>query len=1292
MHATDILADLVSLTERALNESVERFGYQLALRYGIQIRTYLESPQLLDTHITQLVEPLTAHLQEDIRTGTVSRPWLYTMLYLLIDVRQLSALTCYFPNSVIHLEPCVYLLSRWYGCDAEKLSITSLDRNNQEGNTSAITTPSFNNVYDEKDVSSNAKQHVVYVLFAALSILVGVPFDVNIIDNTGALPDMVVGLAKKAFESMGKEYVIAAEMLARFVTRPDLRDNLLPSILKDFNLKLKEYSIEIAQQKNIVSPILKRGKSTAVNQTPAYLITLSYIVRFSERNHIKMLGDSVIEFPEQLLSTLLKDESREIRRLCVVLSTRLASMYLPAQLFRWREQLTGAGSEGILLHHDKLLELEGFYVPVSFDYFIDSLLVGISDNDTGIRLSSARGLALVIGRLPFLFADEIIIEVLSYFSPAETPEMWHGANTTLGEIIRHGYLPPNRIPKVFDVIKKSLQFERKKGAWSIVKDSACFVSWALARTYSSSTQLRDICSELASELLVAACFEREINIRRSAAAAFQELAGRVGEPYVPSAVLSSALVDYFSLGSRKMSYMNIAPQIADIDKYYAEKLIDAICNRYLVHWDEIIRDCAARSLPLLIQTLDKDGDTYEHALKIIKFLADCLSGTSSEDDWVSYCGFILGIANSVNLVANSLEFRGTEITNLIFQLSTTPSKLFLKGKRFKDNSDANNNIISATALLIKAFANTNPNITAETILNPQIYSMYMLYLLSVLEHSITITIDSMSIAMFDTSNTNDVILALRALSDYYTACTQLEISKHRFSSPTQDDLYSTPLLSNSFLKKCIEDADLRSPLAYLTGLGLLPASFQREEANYILHSILAELDKGVTPSGYVIRLCILSTVENVLLALNDITDTQKQSFLKIFNVCLHDYSSNQRGDVGSLVRLKGFRILRNLLRKTRTVAAFLSNVYIDAVIEFLGSRIDIMRIDALISFYEDYKDGIISITGININHLEWYMQDYITEKNLVSKLKEKAYLDRQTRNETDCNNYLYDLHKRESRDDDPLDDDSTINLLTLVPRLAYTAFNVLVVLFMDINEYATTAAAAALSYSFGVMSETTSTYLTTFLSEIFNKSRKNNLLTGSTSNRICIADDLKAKVMCLEYVVKIALYDIISKTVKHYDMTDAYSINAADASIKLLNFLLVNHIIIESDTKLFELLGSLIILSKGTSKLQILRVVVGCFAGAGIVAKKYGYTKTYDRATKGLILFLGHKINKLRDIACDGLLEILLITSSLDNPDIKEAVETLTSYDWPTLTASEVNSARNTFCEILGITAPPEKK
>lgn len=58
-----------------------------------------------------------------------------------------------------------------------------------------------------------------------------------------------------------------------------------------------------------------------------------------------------------------------------------------------------------------------------------------------------------------------------------------------------------------------------------VRDSACFVCWSFARAYSPNI-MRPFVHTLASSLIVAFLFDREVNCRRAAAAAFQEHVGR----------------------------------------------------------------------------------------------------------------------------------------------------------------------------------------------------------------------------------------------------------------------------------------------------------------------------------------------------------------------------------------------------------------------------------------------------------------------------------------------------------------------------------------------------------------------------------------------------------------------------------------------------------------------------------------------------------------------------------------------------------------------------------------------
>lgn len=58
-----------------------------------------------------------------------------------------------------------------------------------------------------------------------------------------------------------------------------------------------------------------------------------------------------------------------------------------------------------------------------------------------------------------------------------------------------------------------------------MRDAACYVCWSFARTYTPK-DMAGLSLPLARGLLVVALFDREINCRRAAAAAFQEFAGR----------------------------------------------------------------------------------------------------------------------------------------------------------------------------------------------------------------------------------------------------------------------------------------------------------------------------------------------------------------------------------------------------------------------------------------------------------------------------------------------------------------------------------------------------------------------------------------------------------------------------------------------------------------------------------------------------------------------------------------------------------------------------------------------
>ena len=73
-----------------------------------------------------------------------------------------------------------------------------------------------------------------------------------------------------------------------------------------------------------------------------------------------------------------------------------------------------------------------------------------------------------------------------------------------------------------DFLKKALLYDENKGNFSAganVRDAACYVAWAFARAY-DSTILQSHVIDLAMHLLIVALYDREINCRRAASAAF----------------------------------------------------------------------------------------------------------------------------------------------------------------------------------------------------------------------------------------------------------------------------------------------------------------------------------------------------------------------------------------------------------------------------------------------------------------------------------------------------------------------------------------------------------------------------------------------------------------------------------------------------------------------------------------------------------------------------------------------------------------------------------------------------
>lgn len=245
------------------------------------------------------------------------------------------------------------------------------------------------------------------------------------------------------------------------------------------------------------------------------------------------------------------------------------------------DEETGAGDE--------------IQVPDAIEEIIEELLQALRSGGNDVRWSAAKGLGRVTNRLPKELADEVIGSVIDILNPLEPHEAWHGGCLAIAELAKRGLLLPYRLSELVPLLMQALFYDEMKGYMSVgqhIRDAACYMCWAFARAYNAD-DLKPFVQQISSGLLTVAVFDREVNCRRAASAAFQESVGRLGN--FPYGIEISTTTDFFSVGIRQNSYLNISDFIAQYEEY-RQTLIDHLVQRKVGHWDMSIRELTAKAL------------------------------------------------------------------------------------------------------------------------------------------------------------------------------------------------------------------------------------------------------------------------------------------------------------------------------------------------------------------------------------------------------------------------------------------------------------------------------------------------------------------------------------------------------------------------------------------------------------------------------------------------------------------------------------------------------------------------
>eukprot|EP00041_Stephanoeca_diplocostata_P031627 m.989891 g.989891 ORF g.989891 m.989891 type:complete len:1244 (-) comp23999_c0_seq3:287-4018(-) len=533
------------------------------------LEKYQEAPNLLDAHLEQVVHPL-IDLARDCQLTAELETAVFHILYILTKVRGYKKILKFFSHEASDFHPTVE-------------RIVGLEPNNP------------------------AEWQKRYILLLWLSLICMLPFNMAVLDSGGAESDVrkIIRACYVYVVVNDKARDAAAILCARLVTRPDLYTALLP----EFFAWAKE-RLETTDVGHVAGMVTLTGVMSA----------LSAVFKLGKRDELLPHADELLRHVERC--ALATCANTLLRKLTAKLVQRIGLTFLPPRQAAWRYQRgrrtllaadTSAAvapdttvdrshrpaADGIgaaaLLTTGPTDDAEDEEVPEEIETVIELLLTALKDRDTVVRWSAAKGVGRITGRLPVEFADEVVESVLACCTHRESHGAWHGACLAIAELGRRGLLLPVRLPQAMPVVLRALAYDEVQGACSVgahVRDAACYVAWAFARAY-DPVIMKEHVTGLARALVVAAVFDREVNVRRAASAALQENVGRQGT--LPNGIAIVTTADYSAVGNRVRAYQEISVHIAQFPQYTAS-LVQHLCTVKLVHWDVAVRRLAADAI------------------------------------------------------------------------------------------------------------------------------------------------------------------------------------------------------------------------------------------------------------------------------------------------------------------------------------------------------------------------------------------------------------------------------------------------------------------------------------------------------------------------------------------------------------------------------------------------------------------------------------------------------------------------------------------------------------------------
>jgi tubulin-specific chaperone D len=804
-----------------------------------------------------------------------------------------------------------------------------------------------------------------YIILLWLSHLVLTPFDLQSISSSNErlvaqihlsddlnhlhLPNVANALVFAGLENVGvasKERESASRLVVRIALRPDMqRQGLLDALVKLMFRKLHDYT---------------QKPTASMYECLGCLSVLSGIIKSGSPNDVLPFLINIFDFAlkaataESIDFSLMRASAPARKMLVAILRTST----LHALSLNSRDDA-------------KAISEDTFYVML--EGIIQYLLDALGDKDTPVRLAASKALSMLAQKLDEAMKAEVVQAVLDtlesdvlYENPdsgdpitgtllakedmqtmsrnmtAVSPLKWQGLLLTLSHMLFRRTAPPDQLSPILKSLLSGLDFEqRSAGGTSIggsVRDAACFGLWSLSRKYATSelqsiepasvlpalkatfatTGETSILQIVANQLVVSACLDPSGNIRRGSSAALQELIGRHPDMIVQSIALVQ-VVDYHAVARRSRAMLAVAQGAGELAQVYTWALLNALLGwRGVRAVDDDSRRSAAAAISKLTSSLSSSDQLI--VLDTVQKQLIRLPAENSKTVAEARHGLLMVISH----VLDSMHMAGAESLN---SMTSSPVATILQP--LSEGIRMNGEVLG----------NLNGRFLSELILEgaASLISALLRNEAGDLLKSYQQVIDVLDLCLIRADH--DVSL---------TACAEAAFE-----------------LFGRLPKQ--QKADLMDK--WLDRRRGNPSSFSRKGQILALGTVYETLTDDVAADHTKIKECCRSKVfaqltnfiqgdwpiETQVTGLRSLRCTIPH--LKNENVgeplcaALDNYSSDQRGDVGSLARLeavKGVSVLLSEVAKRREAGANYHNIQplVQRLFRLAGEKLDKLRFEA----------------------------------------------------------------------------------------------------------------------------------------------------------------------------------------------------------------------------------------------------------------------------------------------------------------------------------------------------------